>query len=354
MHMADALISPAVGGVMAAATVGVAAYSIKKLKEDLDEKKIPLMGVMGAFIFAAQMINFSIPGTGSSGHLGGGLLLAILLGPYAGFLTMASILVIQALFFADGGLLALGTNIFNMGFYTCFLIYPLIYSRIMKKNYTKKRLFGATILSAIIGLQLGAFSVVLETVISGKTELPFGTFLALMQPIHLAIGIVEGLVTYAVIWFIYKARPELLESSSLNKGVGNISTKRVIVGLVIVTLLTAGLLSSFASSNPDGLEWAMLNTIGSEELEAPSGGIHETLGDVQEKTAVLPDYSFKTSESEEAISESLADEDSLLIVDSETSVAGVMGGLITLLLAGTIGIVIKFFKRRKNDLSTTK
>lgn len=85
MHMADALISPAVGGTMLATTAGVAAYSIKKLQNEMDEKKIPLMGVMGAFVFAAQMINFSIPGTGSSGHLGGGMLLAILLGPYAGF-----------------------------------------------------------------------------------------------------------------------------------------------------------------------------------------------------------------------------------------------------------------------------
>jgi cobalt/nickel transport system permease protein len=109
------------------ATAGVAAYSIKKIKDDMDERKIPLMGVMGAFVFAAQMINFAIPATGSSGHLGGGLMLAILLGPYAGFLTMASILTIQALFFADGGLLALGCNIFNLGFFTCFVAYPLIY-----------------------------------------------------------------------------------------------------------------------------------------------------------------------------------------------------------------------------------
>ena len=98
MHMADALISPAVGGAMFAATAGDYTYSVKKIKTELDYKKIPLMGVMGAFVFAAQMINFSIPGTGSSGHIGGGLLLSIILGPYAAFLTMASILLIQALF----------------------------------------------------------------------------------------------------------------------------------------------------------------------------------------------------------------------------------------------------------------
>ena len=124
MHMADALISPAVGGTMWAVTAALTAYSAKKLKESANERIAPLMGVLGAFIFAAQMINFTIPGTGSSGHLGGGMVLAILLGPYAAFLSMASILTVQALFFADGGLLALGCNIFNMAFLSCFIAYP--------------------------------------------------------------------------------------------------------------------------------------------------------------------------------------------------------------------------------------
>jgi len=104
MHMADALISPAVGGAAWAATAGLTVYSARKLKQEMDDRKLPLMGVLGAFVFAAQMINFTIPATGSSGHLGGGMMLAILLGPYAAFLTMASILTVQALFFADGGL----------------------------------------------------------------------------------------------------------------------------------------------------------------------------------------------------------------------------------------------------------
>lgn len=116
MHMADALLSPAVGGTMWAASAGTIAYCSSKVRKELDDSKIPLMGVLGAFIFAAQMINFSIPVTGSSGHLGGGLILSILLGPYATFLTIASVLMVQALFFADGGLLALGCNIFNLGF----------------------------------------------------------------------------------------------------------------------------------------------------------------------------------------------------------------------------------------------
>jgi cobalt/nickel transport system permease protein len=98
MHMADALISPAVGGTMWAATAGLITYSSKRVKEDLDDRKVPLMGVLGAFIFTAQMINFAIPGTGSSGHLGGGMILSILLGPCAAFLTIASVLFVQALF----------------------------------------------------------------------------------------------------------------------------------------------------------------------------------------------------------------------------------------------------------------
>jgi len=99
MHMADALLSPTVGGAFWAATIATIMYAARKLKDKMDEKIIPLMGVLGAFIFAGQMINFTIPGTGSSGHIGGGMLLAVILGPYAGFLVMASVLTIQALFF---------------------------------------------------------------------------------------------------------------------------------------------------------------------------------------------------------------------------------------------------------------
>ncbi len=134
MHMADALLSPAVGGALWAASSGTIAYCSAKVRKELDDRKVPLMGVLGAFLFAAQMINFTIPGTGSSGHLGGGLLLAILLGPHAAFLTIASVLVVQALFFADGGLLALGCNIFNLGVFPAFVAYPYVYRKIAAES----------------------------------------------------------------------------------------------------------------------------------------------------------------------------------------------------------------------------
>jgi len=338
MHMADALISPAVGGAMWAATAGFIAYSSKKVKEAVDDRKVPLMGVLGAFIFAAQMINFSIPATGSSGHLGGGMILAILLGPWAAFLVMASVLTVQALFFADGGLLALGCNIFNLGFFPCFIAYPLVYKAIVKDDPTQAKIAIGSFLSALIGLQLGAFGVVLETVFSGISDLPFRTFVLLMQPIHLAIGVVEGLVTAAVVTFVWKARPEILNAAISSKPIGQNDIKKVLVGLLIAAAIAGGALCWFASANPDGLEWAMFKTSGKEELESHEK-VHASLAGVQEKTAFLPDYGFKKAEhdvkSEEGIKPSWP------AVDTGTSVAGIVGGAITLLMAALIGWALK-------------
>jgi len=336
--MADALISPAVGGTMMAATACVAAYSIKKVQNDLDDKKVSLMGVMGAFVFAAQMINFSIPATGSSGHLGGGMLLAILLGPYAGFLTMASILLIQALFFGDGGLLAYGCNVFNLGFYTCFIAYPLVYKWIIRKGLTSGRIFGASMASAILGLQMGSFSVVLQTLLSGKTELHFNTFVLLMQPIHLAIGIVEGLVTAAIVTFVWKARPEILECTAAGKTFGGVSIKKVLTGILAAAIVIGGFVSWFASSDPDGLEWSIERTAGTAELEA-SGGVYDLLADIQSKTAFLPDYNFKTATEDETSGY------------AGTSVSGIVGGALTLALTGLIGLIISMFKEKNTKIA---
>lgn len=343
MHMADALLSPAVGGAMWLASAGLIAYSAKKVKEEADDRKVPLMGVLGAFIFAAQMINFSIPATGSSGHLGGGMILAILLGPYPAFLVMASVLIVQALFFADGGLLALGCNIFNLGFFSCFVVYPLIYRKIIGNDLTQKKIMFGSLAAAIIGLQLGAFGVVLETVFSGISELPFHTFVLLMQPIHLAIGIVEGVVTASVVGFVWKARPEILNGARRYVSTtGTVDMKGVIIGLVAATAITGGILSWFASSNPDGLEWAMFKASGKEELESHER-VHTSLSGIQEKTAFLPDYGFKKSEPVEAGPETAARQ-AWPAVDSGTSVSGLIGGTLTLLAIVLIGLGLK---RRK-------
>jgi cobalt/nickel transport system permease protein len=333
MHMADALLSPPVGAALWAITAGAIAGSAKLLKNDLDDCKLPLMGVLAAFVFAVQMINFTIPGTGSSGHLGGGLLLAVLLGSAAALIAMASVLTVQALFFADGGLLALGCNIFNLAVLPCFVAYPLIYRRIAGRHSSRQRILVGSLLAAIAGLQLGAFGVVLQTVASGVSELPIGTFALLMQPIHLAIGVVEGVVTAAVVTFIWQARPEVLDASA-GSGSGT-SWKGLLAALAAATVLTAGGLSWFASTQPDGLEWAIARVTDGEELAEPHGRVYSVLSALQEGTALFPDYGFRVRES--------APEAAL--VDAGTSLAGLVGGLLTLAFVGLTGVLLK--KRRR-------
>jgi len=325
MHMADALISPAVGGTLWAVSAAMLARSSRKVSRDSDTHRIPLMGVLGAFVFAAQMINFAIPGTGSSGHLGGGLLLTVLLGPHAAFLTMASVLTVQALFFADGGLLALGCNIFNLGFMTAFVAYPLLVRPLLAGTPGRSRRAWALMLGAVAGLQLGAFGVVLQTVLSGRTELPFSAFLLAMQPIHLAIGLVEGVVTVVVVGFLAQARPELVQPEPAPR-----SLRRKLALLGVFTLLVGGVFSWWASSHPDGLEWAIARITGQAEMQEPESAVHAGLADLQKHTAFLPDYTFRNAEGNSK---------------AGTSTAGLAGGVLTLALAAGLGFLLGRRKR---------
>lgn len=332
MHMADALLSPAVGLAMSAVSVGALAHSVNRCsKGKLDERKVPVMGIMGAFVFAGQMINFTIPGTGSSGHIGGGILLAALLGPEAALLTLAAVLIIQCLFFADGGLLALGCNIFNMGVCAALIAYPLLFRPLMRKGGTKGRLALASVLSVVAGLQLGAFCVVLETMLSGVSGMPFSSFVLLMQPIHLAIGLVEGLVTAAVLCYIQSVRPELLDCNGEGKKLGaDVSLKKVLVTLLALTVLVGGGLSLFASSDPDGLEWSIAGVTGAEELEA-EGGVYDAAAAAVDATAFLPDYAF-SNDGENPVG---------------TTVSGLVGSVIVLAVAGGAGALIAKARKKK-------
>ena len=348
MHMADALLAPAVAATMYVASGAVAGVSIHKLKKDDEPQKLPTMAVTAALVFAGQMINYTIPGTGSSGHMCGGMLLSALLGPQAGFLSMIVILAIQCLFFADGGLMALGANIWNMAFYGCFVGYYLIWRPIVKSSWfgsgrsaQRLRIIAASIIGCIVTLQLGAFSVVLETSLSGITELPFGAFCALMQPIHLAIGLVEGLITAAVLCFVFESRPELLRDvEAEGKGVNDKkSLVTTIVILAILALVVGGGLSLLASSNPDGLEWALFGN--EEEGYAANMGLDEddfgvsskaadTAESIQEATSFLPDYAF-------------ADNDSPV----GTTVSGIVGSVMVAGVAVLICLAGGFFRKKK-------
>lgn len=351
MHMADALLAPAVAATMYAASGAAAGFSVHKLRKDDEEsKKLPVMAVSAALVFAGQMINYTIPGTGSSGHMCGGMLLSALLGPQAGFLSMIVILTIQCLFFGDGGLLALGANVWNMAFYGCFVGFCLIWKPIMHSNLFAKmgakagqrmKIIVASILGCVVTLQLGAFSVVVETSLSGIAELPFGAFCALMQPIHLVIGLIEGIITAAVLTFVYESRPELIKEVDTSDGVvaNKRSLKTVVVILMVVVALTGGVLSLFASSNPDGLEWALFGNseAGYGEnmgLDEDEYGISSNAADkaaaVQESTAFLPDYAF-------------ADSDSA----AGTSVSGLVGSAMVAAAAIIICAVGGFFRKKR-------
>ena len=347
MHMADALLAPAVAAVMYAASGTATGISIHRLRRDDDPQKLPTMAVTAALVFAGQMINYTIPGTGSSGHMCGGMLLSALLGPYAGFLSMVVILTIQCLFFADGGLMALGANIWNMAFYGCFIGYGLIWRPIMRGHWfesrgetgaRRARIVCASVLGCVATLQLGAFSVVVETSLSGITELPFGAFAALMQPIHLAIGLVEGAVTAAVLLFVNESRPELLRDVQPGKGGGKRSLKTVVAVLAVLALVVGGGLSLLASANPDGLEWALFGNADAgysenmgldEEDFGVKSGLADAAGNVQEKTAFLPDYAFPNRDSA-----------------AGTTVSGIVGAALVAGVATLIAALGGFFRRR--------
>ena len=293
------------------------------------------------------MINYTIPGTGSSGHMCGGMLLSALLGPQAGFLSMIVILAIQCLFFADGGLLALGANIWNMAFYGCFIGYYLIWRPIMRsklfsgigaKGAARAKIILASILGCVITLQLGAFSVCVETSLSGITELPFGVFLGIMQPIHLAIGLIEGLITTAVLLFVYESRPELLRDMNASAPEKKNSLKTTVIALAIVAAIVGGGLSLIASSNPDGLEWSLFGNAeaGYSQnlgLDEEDYGVQSAAADkaaaIQEKTSFLPDYAFANSDSA-----------------AGTTVSGLVGSAIVAALAVLICFIGGFFRKK--------
>lgn len=265
MHLGNSIICPVTGIPMLVAAGAMVVWAFKKAKKDFTKDSILPAVALTSFVFALQMINFSIPTTGSSGHIVGAVLLAALLGPYTGFLAICGILLVQALFFADGGLMALGCNIFNMGILACFAAYPLIY----KPLAGRKRPVTGAILASIAALQLGSIAVVIESFISGSTS-NFAMFASLMQSIHFAIGIIEGIFTAAVIVIANKTAISKKFSYSISG----------------FALILAGFISQFASTKPDGLEWSLLNM--SESFVEQTQGYFYNLSEIiQAKTAIL-------------------------------------------------------------------
>jgi len=208
MHIPDGFLSPAVaaaGWVVTAVAVG---YAARRANKQLDERAVPLMGVMAAFIFAAQMINFPVAG-GTSGHLLGGTLAAVLLGgPWLAIVVMAAVISLQALLFQDGGLVALGANIANMGIITALVgwgIYSLLGALTRGRSGPS---LAVAFLAAWVSVQVAALATSLELAVSGTSEL--SVVLPAMLGVHVLIGLGEGAITAAALAFVVSTRPELV------------------------------------------------------------------------------------------------------------------------------------------------
>lgn len=214
MHIPDGFVSVGTAAVAYAGSAGAIAYSVRRANQELREREVPLMGVMAAFIFAAQMINFTVAG-GTSGHLLGGALVAILLGPWAGTLVITAVLAVQALLFQDGGLLALGANVFNMavvGVWGGYGIYVVLRRLVGGKRGIWIAGFGAAWASVVAASALAA----VELAISGTS--PLGIVLPAMIGVHVLIGIGEGLITTGVLAFLATTRRDLLELWAVKVG----------------------------------------------------------------------------------------------------------------------------------------
>lgn len=247
LHIPDGFLSTPVALIGWVLTLLVIAYALRQTRDQLGERQIPLLGVLAAFIFAAQAINFPVAG-GTSGHLLGGALAAIVLGPWAAVLVMTAVVALQGLLFQDGGLLVMGWNIINMGVLTAFTGY-LTYTLL-------KRLFGATrtslliagIVGAWLSVEIGAIATAIQLSISGTS--PFNIALPAMAGVHALIGIGEALITVGALALIVRTRPDLLEQGS--KAGGTASAAWVTGGLLIA--LVVAVFSFLASPEPDGLE----------------------------------------------------------------------------------------------------
>jgi len=246
MHIPDGFLSTMVSLILWGGSILVVGYSLKRVGQDLGERQVPFMGVLAATIYAGQMLNFSVTG-GTSGHLMGAAIATILLGPWASIIIITCVVSIQALIFQDGGLLALGSNIFNMGIVGTTVSY-FAYTSLRKLLGEKPwAIFASGFAAAWLSIVVASLAVGLQLALSGTS--PANIALPTMGGIHMLIGLGEGAITVGALAFLYTARRDLLANDK-NIPMGAAAW---ITGLGIAICLA--LLSPLASSNPDGLEW---------------------------------------------------------------------------------------------------
>ncbi|MEK7440395.1 MAG: energy-coupling factor ABC transporter permease [Chloroflexota bacterium] len=247
LHIPDGFLSAAVAAVGWALAIAAIAYALRQTRGQLGGKQIPLMGVLAAFIFAAQSINVPVGG-GTSGHLLGGVLAAIILGPWAAVLIMASVVGVQAILFQDGGITALGFNIVNMGVITSFTGH-FVYQQ-LKKIFGEGRnsIWIAGAVGGWLSMMIGAVAAGIELAISGTS--PLNVALPAMAIVHAVLGIIEAVITVGALTFIYSTRRDLLAIGESAPA----QTSAAWVGIGLAVALVVAALSPLASPDPDGLE----------------------------------------------------------------------------------------------------
>jgi cobalt/nickel transport system permease protein len=271
MHIPDGFLSAVVSVVFWIVSIIMVGLALKRVSQDLGERQVPMMGVLAAAIFAGQMLNFTVIG-GTSGHLVGAAIATILLGPWAAILVMATVVGVQALIFQDGGLLALGANIFNMGIIGVAVSYFVYHTVLRLANGKRWGVFVGGFTAAWTAIEVAALAAALELAISGTS--PANIAVPAMAGIHALIGIGEGLITIGALALIQASRPDLLKAGEEQPAGG---AALWVAGLLIALALAVA--SPLASAHPDGLEWVAEKK---GFLEAARGPLYN----------IIPDYVF--------------------------------------------------------------
>ncbi len=303
MHVPDGFINAPVSAVAGVVAAGAVAVSLKGTRRELDEKTAPLAGLVAAFIFAVQMLNFPVA-AGTSGHLLGGALAAILVGPYTGILCVSVVLLMQGILFADGGLTALGVNILDMGIVTTVVAYALFRGLTGLLPRTRRSMTVASFVAALVSVPAAACAFTLMYWIGGTTDIPIGKVFTAMVGVHVLIGIGEALITALTVGAVIAVRPDLvhgargltaplklridgeLVDAPAREPVAAAPAVRSNRGLwatgLVTALVLAGFVSFYASANPDGLEKV-----------ATDQGIDKKAQEHASKDSPLADYGVK-------------------------------------------------------------
>ncbi|MGJ7417594.1 energy-coupling factor ABC transporter permease [Streptomyces cinereoruber] len=273
MHVPDGFINAPVSAVAGVVAAGAVAVSLRGARRELDEKTAPLAGLVAAFVFAVQMLNFPVA-AGTSGHLLGGALAAILVGPWTGVLCISVVLLMQGVLFADGGLTALGVNIDVMGVVTVVVAYALFRGLVLVLPRTRRSVTAASFVAALVSVPAAAVAFTLVYAVGGTTDVPVGKVLTAMAGVHVLIGIGEAVITMLTVGAVLAVRPDLVYGArgltaplklrvdgelvdaapAAPAAPAQGSPKKLWIGGVVTALVLAGFVSFYASASPDGLE----------------------------------------------------------------------------------------------------